>query len=279
MTKERYEVIGIMIAPEKKDYQFYNMSGNCEGINGLSAVEVIYQYKGLTRIKDELNTHTYFNNAQFFIIYEVSCPDKEKHLNDVLVMLEEINRKRRRESLPILISIGTETTPLGKEIADKCIIKSTQRQNFREILLSEIHFLSKLDEKKCKFAIQLDIVEKKAKQLRQDGHITAADKADTLRKNLINHSQAYFSSPELANYQVFKREVRKDIEEVYEELSLHRGWKRLLGNIALAILGFGILYLAAVMWNRNVFFNKTDSAEKLDKLQHLVETDAFQIHK
>jgi hypothetical protein len=124
---------------------------------------------------------------------------------------------------------------------------------------------------------QLSVISEKATKLRNDGHLTAADKADQLYTNLTKSSQTYFAYPTEEAYVTFKNQIKDDIKNAHKELDKHRGWKRLLGNIGLAILGFGILYLAAVVINRNVFFNKTDSAEKLDNLEKFIDNNTYQM--
>lgn len=78
-------------------------------------------------------------------------------------------------------------------------------------------------------------------------------------------------------YIKFKDQAKKAIDHAHTELDNHRGWKQVLGNIGLAILGFGVFYLAAVLINRNVFFNTTDSSKKLNNLETLLDNDVFKI--
>ncbi|MCL5273103.1 MAG: hypothetical protein M1486_07385, partial [Gammaproteobacteria bacterium] len=55
------------------------------------------------------------------------------------------------------------------------------------------------------------------------------------------------------------------------ELEHHRGLKQLLGNILLAVLGFGVVYLAAAAINKavtgNFLFFKTESAKIVDDIK------------
>ncbi len=125
--------------------------------------------------------------------------------------------------------------------------------------------------------LQLKIISDKASTLRDDGHSEAAKEATELHKKLTEHSKTYFANPTKETYLDFKEQAKKAIKEAHKELDNHRGWKRVLGNIGLAILGIGVLYLAAVLINRNVFFNKTDSSEKLDSLEKLIDNNSYSI--
>jgi hypothetical protein len=199
----------------------------------------------------------------------------------------------RFEPSPTLISIGHESEPLDesitklvssvKEISDS-EMSEDRNKLFKSVINKELSGIKHeikisltLEKKKREFDSQLNIISKKAVKLRTDGHLTAADKADELHTSLIRHSQIYFSNPTKEAHIAFKNQSKEDIKKAHEELDKHRGWKRVLGNIGLAILGFGILYIAAVLINRNVFFNKTDSTEKLDNLEKLIDNNVYQM--
>ncbi|MDA1256136.1 MAG: hypothetical protein O2928_16855, partial [Proteobacteria bacterium] len=74
----------------------------------------------------------------------------------------------------------------------------------------------------------------------------------------------------------FNNRSFKTIEKNKPELEKHRGWKQVLGNLALAIIGLGVLYVAAGLVNKVftgnfLFFNKTDSANKVEQLKESME--------
>ncbi|KTD32360.1 effector protein B, substrate of the Dot/Icm secretion system [Legionella moravica] len=222
-----------------------------------------------------------------FVVYDVSCPNKEEHIKKLLT---GINKLKQNDLLPTLISIGHEQSPLSEDISGQVsIIKEVPNTVINNELLKnivqkelinnkkEIEFPLKLEKKQKEFDTQLSIISKKATKLRNYGHITAADKADQLYTNLTKLSQTYFPNPTEEAYVTFKNQTKDKIKNAHKILDKHRGWNRVLGNIGLAILGFGILYLAAVVINRNVFFNKTDSTEKLDNLEKLIDNNAYQM--
>lgn len=130
---------------------------------------------------------------------------------------------------------------------------------------------------KDKFNKQLSIIQTKARALHKGGHQAAADAADELISKLTVQSNRYFADPTEAAYRVFQRQAKIDIAVSSYELEKHRGWKKILGNIALAILGFGIIYAVAVAINKGLFFNQTDSVKKLNDFDNLIENNAYKL--
>lgn len=291
MSKKEINVIGILIDTKYKNLKLYQVRDSWEhneregsysnkSASGFSSVDGLQNI--LSFLSFERNPAT-----QFVIVYDVSCPKKEELIK---IFLSKINEIKKNDRLPSLVSIGHEEAPLSEDITGlvSLITEVTNTETPNELLKNivgkkvihikkEIEFSSNLETKQKAFTSQLNVILDKAKQLRKDEHLIAADKADELHRNLIQRSQTYFSNPTEETYITFKRLSKDDIEKAHEELDKHRGWKRVLGNIGLAILGFGILYLIAVAINRNIFFNKTDSSEKLDRFEQLIGDNIYQM--
>lgn len=74
----------------------------------------------------------------------------------------------------------------------------------------------------------------------------------------------------------FKNKCTEAIEVARPKLEKHRGWKQVLGNLALAVVGVGVLYVIAVLINKavtgNFLFFKTDSANKIDQLEQSISS-------
>lgn len=74
----------------------------------------------------------------------------------------------------------------------------------------------------------------------------------------------------------FQKRCTDAITSARPILEKHRGWKQILGNLALAVMGIGVLYLAAGLINKalteNFLFFKTDSANKIDQLEQSVKS-------
>lgn len=125
---------------------------------------------------------------------------------------------------------------------------------------------------KMQFHHQLHMLYKKAELLRQDGHIKAAKTVNTLHHRLKEQAELYFSKQ--INFDVLQTRTHELVAEARPELEKHRGWKQILGNLALAILGLGVVYGIAILINKHVtghyLFFKTDSAQKLDELTSFV---------
>lgn len=291
MSKKEIHVIGILIAEEREDFKLYESEQSYEhneheGTYSSNSTSGSSLVEGLEGIFDFLSSEK-TPATQFVIVYDVSCLNKEAHIKTLLL---EINKIKKNALLPSLVSIGHEESPLSEDITGQVslIKKVANTENLSELLKNivekkvintkkEIEFSSNLKKKIKAFTSQLDVILEKGKQLRKDGHLIAADKADELHRNLTIRSKKYFSNPIKDNYTIFKKLSIDDINKAHIELDKHRGWKRVLGNIGLAILGFGVLYLVAVAINRNIFFNKTDSSVKLDNFKRLIDDNVYQM--
>jgi hypothetical protein len=76
------------------------------------------------------------------------------------------------------------------------------------------------------------------------------------------------------DYPTFKNQSILAINTTRIELEKHRGWKEILGNIALCILGLGIGYLAVCAYKGSFFKFNTDSINKLNDIQNTIESAA-----
>jgi hypothetical protein len=117
------------------------------------------------------------------------------------------------------------------------------------------------------FQVSLNEITDKALNLRKRGHTKAADKADTLARNLNEYADAYSNKFTSEGYKIFSDNCLNAIKDSREELQKHRGWRRVLGNLVIAIACLGVFYSVALLGNKLItgnylFFNQTDSAKK-----------------
>lgn len=129
---------------------------------------------------------------------------------------------------------------------------------------------------KTYFFDQLSLLEKKYKNLQERKEEQAYEVAKTLYEGLLHEGQRYFDHPQTEqSYAQFKQHCTNLIEEAKEELETHRGFKQILGNIMLAILGAGVLYLIAagihLAATGKFLFFKTDSMNKIDAVEESIE--------
>ena len=121
---------------------------------------------------------------------------------------------------------------------------------------------------RAEFNVQLELITNKAQQLREEGHTTAADAANGLYTSIAENARKFFAS-EISEYK-FKTLCAEAISEARPALDA-LGWKEILGNLALAILGLGLVYVAACLINKAVtghfLFFRTDAAKKVDALE------------
>lgn len=170
-------------------------------------------------------------------------------------------------SQPITVSDDAprlDTAVINQEHPIEPVTQATDE----ELSLIDIEFTPRM----VRFYEQLEIIEKKAAGLRAAGYLKAAEKAEELHKQLYKGSVQYFN--DRIDNEKFSILCHKAIKAARPELETHRGWKQVFGNLALAIVGVGIGYVAAGLINlaftgHFLFFN-TDSANKLNEMEKVV---------
>ena len=116
---------------------------------------------------------------------------------------------------------------------------------------------------------QLDIIQAKALRLKKNGHSTAGKKAQDLHDTIKKATDLYFAG----NLTPHDCRVQCDdaIKAARPELETHRGWKEVLGNLALIILGVvGFVVKECINMAQNkpfLFFSKTESAKMVDAIE------------
>jgi hypothetical protein len=214
---------------------------------------------------DRLAVHSGYN-VNFVHGHDSSDPTKDNiyNLDNALGKMEDMNQgaytvlySREGEMAPVVRPLEIEEIDVQQQVKKE--IKSTV------ITLSELHqyFLS-----------QLKDIKAKEKELRSNGHTVAADYAKDLYKTIKNKHKKL--TEEKINIQTFKNSCTDAIKIARPELEKHRGWKQVLGNLALAVVGIGVLYVIAGLINKavtgNFLFFKTDSANKIDQLEQSVKS-------
>ncbi|KTD48136.1 ubiquitin-like protein [Legionella quateirensis] len=99
--------------------------------------------------------------------------------------------------------------------------------------------------------------------------------ANAVYTALNDRSEAYFAKPTKENFIALKTAFENSLDENKNNnrktLETHRGVKELLGNIVLAIIGVGVLYLIAAVANKAIngrfTFFKTESEELIEKTE------------
>lgn len=122
------------------------------------------------------------------------------------------------------------------------------------------------------------IISKKADDLRSRKFFLEADVAKKLAEDTHQDLEQYIGKPSDPDaLSVFKSNANQHIEAARPILEKHRGWKQILGNLLLSIALLGVGYVAAISINkirtgRFLFFQKTDSADKIDLLKKSIES-------
>lgn len=148
---------------------------------------------------------------------------------------------------------------------------SEQPQVSDEEIKPTVITLTQLDDY---FLAQLKEIKKKEKDLRDRGYTKAADKAKILYETVLKAHTALIEKK--IDIPIFKERCTKAIDKARSELETHRGWKQVLGNLALAVIGLGVLYLIAGLIHKattgKFLFFKTDSADKVDQLEKAINS-------
>ncbi len=126
------------------------------------------------------------------------------------------------------------------------------------------------------FEAQLAIIQEKTRVLRKEGHTVAANAADDLHAKIRTYADPFFANT--LSERLFRKQCADAINDARPALEQF-GWKEILGNLALAILGLGVVYLVACVINKAVtghfLFFRMDAAQKLDMLEDKLEQIAI----
>ena len=117
----------------------------------------------------------------------------------------------------------------------------------------------------------LTILKEKADLLRKNGNDVAADAANVLHGKITASAKQFFNHA--IRESVFKSQCTQAVDEARPALEKF-GLKEILSNLVLAILGLGVVYLAACVINKaatgNFLFFRTDASKALDALEEEV---------
>ena len=131
-------------------------------------------------------------------------------------------------------------------------------KNSDEIVFNQLQLIES-------FQIQLKQIKDKATELKKKGHFKAALQAQTLH---ITLQTAVTELQRSRDFETFNKVCKAAIKGAQPELEKHRGWKEVLLNLALLVVGLGVFYKIAVMFEFDV---KTDSSHKLEQLEQKLE--------
>jgi hypothetical protein len=190
---------------------------------------------------------------------ELAAHPPQKEIKVKLAEIAELNTRPQPEAPEVSLIIPEPTVRLEQ-------IQLEAKERFE-------NHLKQLDAKVQDFNSR--IKELKGRNLVAAAQLESArDAAFYLRKDLTKASEPYYSNPTEESYKQFQKECNDYIKQARPTLETHRGWKQILGNIGLAILGLGVLYLAAAGINKalngNFLFFKTKSAEIVDNIENNV---------
>jgi effector protein B len=185
--------------------------------------------------------------------------------------------------------LQTEMEALRLALRQQEVASSNLRKIVKETDEAERQYQQALEEKKgIEFArmermapilLQVQEIEKKAKQLGDRNEIAASDAATFLAGKIRNGVRKYAENgetDETVALEQFKEEARGHITASKVILGEHREeWKYILANISLAILLVGVGYIAVALINKQLsgnytFFSTPDSKQKVEQLEERI---------
>lgn len=140
MTRKSIGVIGIMIGAELKNIKLYHMEGsweeNTQGSTYTGTESAGDGWaEGLRDVLGYITTQP-SPTTQFVLVYDVSNSNREE---DLKKLLTGINKVKKNDSLPSLISIGHEQSPLSEIITRQVsICKEVESTEDHDNLLKTI---------------------------------------------------------------------------------------------------------------------------------------------
>lgn len=175
--------------------------------------------------------------------------------------------KRKSVNNPTAISPSTLNTP------DK---NNSDMKNKKAMPTEELPSkVATISEAQVSLLDQLALIKAKSKQLKEDGHNAAAEAARTLYK-AINTSYDKFIKKNEITQQQFEKDCSAAIFVARPELEKIHDWNQILKNLLLAVVGLGVLYVAAGLINKAVtgkfLFFKTDLENMIDTTETKIDS-------
>ncbi|KTD56445.1 LepB GTPase-activating domain-containing protein [Legionella shakespearei] len=186
--------------------------------------------------------------------------------------------------------LQTEMEALRLALRQQEVAASALQQIVKDTEEAERQYQRALEDKKDRqFArmermapilLQVQEIEKKAKQLSDRNEIAASEAATLLAGQIRKGVKKYAENgetDETVALEQFKEESRGHIMAAKLILGEHREeWKYILANISLAILLVGVIYIAAALINKQVsgnytFFSVPESKQKVEQLEEQIE--------
>ena len=140
---------------------------------------------------------------------------------------------------------------------------STSQRQFIQVTECPVLFDHGFRKKYERFTTQLNLITEIAGKLKDQGFSDVAEKALEFQEKVWEATNLFIENPTKEKYLAFKKTVDMASKDASPALGTHRGYEQLLGNMLLAILGFGVFYGIAVWRNGGLFF-KTNAQENVD---------------
>ena len=131
--------------------------------------------------------------------------------------------------------------------------------------------LNQIEKNRCVLIEQLTLMREKVRVLRQEGFVVAATAGEGLLQKMDDYVQQLFTQKMTEEvFHVRCIQAITDARPVLEQF----GWKEIVANLLLAVMGLGVVYVAACTLNQAItghfLFFRPDLARKVDVLENRV---------
>jgi len=183
------------------------------------------------------------------------------------------------------IALASETIPSSKPVSEhKEELPDQDESPYRtRPIIDELTHgpedktIIELSDLEKSFQAYLEQIRLKGEKFKKRGDVDryneAHNAADTLYKTVNGEFYTFTQKKDKTQDDVaaFKKTCEDAINKSRDVLEKHRGWKQILGHLALAVLGLGVFYAAGVaayhVSGSKFTLFKTDSHKKLDDLE------------
>ncbi len=183
------------------------------------------------------------------------------HLNNATKVKEEL-RKIKKKFISVNHLNSVKQLIELHQLIDK-IYPNLQFSSYEHLIKPKILTQAKIE-------LLLDTLEEKAQNLTERNYLPAASAAQQIITELYKLNDRYFIK-EVINDAEYKIKALETIEKNKSILEEHRDYNYIIANFVLAILTVGTALLVhKVKYGNFLFFNQTDSAQKIAPLRQLI---------
>jgi len=198
---------------------------------------------------------------------EAKLQTQETKLEQTQTKLNEVTQEKE--------SLADKLQSSEEEMADKI---NDSEQQFKKLITNRVNLTLARTTRIAPVLNNIKEMQEQALDLSARKHFHACKQANDLITKLEQEVKIYINNTidtESEALNKFKNACTTQLNIERKELSIHRGFKRLIGNTLLAIGLLGVGYLAAIALHKYqsghyLFFNDTKSVQKLSEIKNSI---------